>query len=304
LKNKKLSQIEEEEEAISNIDDANKSKFIPKEREMETGINNNFNFVPTFNTNLNRSKKKGVIPLLKAGFKTAYEGNYEKFLTNGDPNIMKNLNTMQVNGKNFHMFESIKNNNDIPFPEKMNKLNKDYTAEEGILEHIREESLQKNTIQSSTSKQNSSFQFITNKMSTQKNTKHRFFTGNGKMKFNFGASREQKVFNLQMDQDGNKNSHQRFYTKDPFQKRSFKEDDIHNHQEGFRSGSIGVTNNDITNNNQNVSINNKMNTYIIILKDENKKKELSKKFESQKKSETKLLLKKTDIDLNSKGKNM
>ena len=52
-----------------------------REREMQTGINNNIKLTNNFRTALAKSRKKTAVPLLKSGFKTAYHGNLEKFLT-------------------------------------------------------------------------------------------------------------------------------------------------------------------------------------------------------------------------------
>lgn len=271
FKNKKLSQIEEEEEAVSNLDEARKSHLAAREREMQTGINNNLKLASQFKTALARSRKKTAVPLLKSGFKTAYQGNLERFLTNGDADLMRNLNTMQVNGKNFHMFQTAQKGN-VPFLPALGRgLNEDHTAEDGILQHIREESLQRQTIQSGQSK------FGSNMRSSRKprdKGSHRFYTGNG-LGLAFGKRTEQRVFTL--NEPGQERRFRQFYTKEPQANFTFNDEEPKSRQEPQQSASISVTNNDITNNNQSVSINNKMNTYIIIVNDKKQERFLSEK---------------------------
>lgn len=269
FKNKKLSQIEEEEEAVSNLDDARKSHLAARERDMQTGINNNLRLANQFKTALAKSRKKTAIPLLKSGFKTAYQGHLEKFLTNGDMDLMKNLNTMQVNGKNFHLFQTIKNEKVPIFPKIENKLNEDHTAQDGILRHIREDSIQKLTMQSRQSKVKSSMRNVPKEPNRGN---RRFFTGDG-VGLSFGKRTKRRVYT--MDNDEKNDRFTRFYTKEPFGNFTFQDDEQQSRQEKPKSASISVTNNEITNNNQNVRINNKMNTYIIIVNDKKQEEFIS-----------------------------
>ena len=283
FQNKKLSQIEEEEEeAISNLEHINKSgrHF----RELQTGINNNVPRDPRFNTELNSSKRKSAIPLLKAGFKTAYEGHFKEFLTNGDVDIMRNLNTMQVNGKNFHMFQTLRASKEKSFEKNRGKRNAEFTAND-ILDQIREESQQRNTVQTVQSrKQMSSFQTMTAKdlpRQSRPQKQRRFFTGEGLLGLNFKRNPQQPVFTHKNKMNHEPVTVNRFFTKDPNTRPTFNEEQAKKEQERMKSQSISVTNNDITNNNHNVNINNKMSTYIIIMNDEKKQKELSEKFSSK-----------------------
>jgi hypothetical protein len=109
------------------------------------------------------------------------------------------------------------------------------------------------------------------------------------------------VFTFQETPESDKRNFNRFYTKEPFQKKTFKEEEMRSQQEAMKSGSISVTNNEITNNNQNVSINNKMNTFIIIMNDKKQEKKLNSNFESLKKSEKEILLNKSLENSNAKG---
>lgn len=281
FKNKKLSQIEEEEEGVSNLDDAKKSHLTPREREMQTGINNNTaRLANQFRTALAKSRKKTAVPLLKSGFKTAYQGNLEKFLTNGDMDIMKNLNTMQVNGKNFHLFQTIKKSGEVPLL-KQNQMDENFTAEEGVLKHIREDSVQRFTMGSFASRPGSSMRNLKGRQVHRK--ERRFLTGDGLLGLAFRGGPEAQVYQMQTEQTPA--SFQRFYTKKPFARNAFKEEEpswkkeAGSKKEAGHSASISVTNNEITNNNQSVSINNKMNTFIIIVNDKKQEKFLSEQLQ-------------------------
>lgn len=98
---KKLSQIEEEEEAISNIDAAGKSYITKKELFMQTGINNNKNFEESDIEKIEKNKEENTkAPIMQIGDISAYRPQYEKFGTYNQ----SQFNTNNINGKNFHMF--------------------------------------------------------------------------------------------------------------------------------------------------------------------------------------------------------
>ena len=209
FKHKKLSQIEEEEEAISNLEGVGKSSWQQREKEMNTGINNNLKYTQGFNTNFNLKKKKSSVPLLKTRFKTAYQGNLESFLTNGYTNLMKNMDTMQVNGKNFHLFQTKKHDEFISLVNKKNKMNEEYTAEDGIMDHIREESIQRNTLQSGNSKKNPSFQNFRLSEKPRKSRKNQFYTGGI---FGLNPNSNNQIFSFGNQRENSPNTYKNFFT--------------------------------------------------------------------------------------------
>jgi hypothetical protein len=282
FRTKKLSQIVEEEEGISRFEDPKKSSYTNKEYEMRTGINNNSKFVSKMNSSLDKSKKKGSKPILKEGFKTAYDTSYEKFLSNVNESDLKHMNTMNINGKNFHLLENIRRESHeletSRQKEEKNKKGKEMTAEQKILELINEESSQHNTLRNTLNSQNSrnNFSFRNN------NNLFRFEGGNSKNKqfftskeefnrLNFMKLSDRQIYNLENKMKTNPEflKNIKLYDRETFDKKNFLNENDKNFS-GNRS--VSVTNNEITNNNHNVNINNKMNTYIIIVNDKNEKK--------------------------------
>jgi hypothetical protein len=182
------------------------------------------------------------------------------------------------------LFQTIKPN-DAAF-DKINKY-QGQTAEDGVLEHIHEESLQKNTIQTNQSRKQTTFQTMkVNNFSRQSRPKknRQFFTGEGLLglKFNTKIKNENFTFTKENKNDSEPVKAKQFYTKGPSKRDYLLEDNENIETEKLKTQSISVTNNEITNNNHNVSINNKMNTFIIIMNDKKQQEELSKQFNSKK----------------------
>ena len=283
FRNKKLSQIEEEEEGISNIDDPRKSQITRRELEMRTGLYNNSKYVSGLASSLDKSKKRSSKPVLKAGNRTAYESSNEKFVSQINESDLKHMNTMNINGKNFHLFESIKNEQgeNNPINEIIN--NKERTAEENVLEHIKEESSQqntlRNTITSNRSRNNFSFRNNNNFRFDPypKANTNAFLTSKERTK-NHLLPREsdRRIKEAQGKMNTNPDFVKKFKINDMDSLKKFNLESLVSVKDkiSLANKSISVTNNEIIKNNNNLSINNKVSNYIIIVNDQKQQKAL------------------------------
>ena len=243
---------------------------------MRTGINNNSKYVPGFNSSLDKSKLKKSKPVLKTGFKTAYDSNYEKYLSNINESDLKHMNTMNINGKNFHLLENIKKDSEdlessMQKKERI-KVDKEMTTEQKLLEHIKEESSQQNTLRNTITSNNSrnNFSFRNNnifRFEKRGSKNKQFFTSKDENQLNLFKLSDRQIYNLENKMKTNPEflKNIKFFDRESFEKRNYLNENKH------LSGNRSVSVNSITNNNNNLSINNKMNTYIIIVNDKKDK---------------------------------
>ena len=260
---------------MSNIEEPRKSSLVRRECEMHTGINNNSKYISALDQSLDKSKKRGTKPVLKSGFKQVYHNSYEKFLSNINESDIKHMNTMNINGKNFHLFETLNNESQEVQVEERIRQARERTAEQNILEHIKEESSQQNTVRNTLNSQpsrnnfsfrNNNFRFDTSK---NKSRQKEFFTSkNDANRMHFFRNSEKHIYHLEHKMNTNPEFLKKlqFADKESFGRKGFYDE----HGAEARRQSLNVTNNEITNNNQNVQISNKMNTYIFIVNDKKK----------------------------------
>ena len=232
---------------------------------------------------LEQSRSKVNKPVLRSGFKTAYDSTYEKFLSDINESDLKNMNTVKnINGKNFHMFQSIRRSEDPP-----QKETEKISPKEIGLEKIKEESSHQYTIRQTLNSQPSR-----NNLSFRQNHPLRFDSRQKKPFLTGTDSLDRRYFlrgNDPAETDFLKkhkmNSNPEFLKKLKLTERNFKnirtmDDRVQSERDNLLSGknSLSVTNNEITNNNHNVNINNKMNTFIIIMNDQKQQEQVEKNF--------------------------
>lgn len=245
---------------------------------MQTGINNNSKFVSLQGTSLDRSKLKGSKPVLKSGFKPVYNNSYEKFLSNVNESDLKHMNTININGKNFHLLESLRPHqpHEAAHKEQL-RLAKEMTAEQKILEHIKEESSRQYTLRDTVSKyaSHNNFSFRNNpnfRFDANKRREPQFFTSkDGANQLQFLRPSEKHIYKLEQKMNTNPEFLKKLQLAeaDAFTKKAFLQENRGAKEPPMaKRQSLSVTNNEVTNNNHNVKISNKMNTYIIIMNDQ------------------------------------